>query len=47
MELNADAKTFLNSIKDKPVFESLPVAEARNLFREINSLIHLLKKNGR
>ena len=35
MELNADAKTFLNSIKDKPVFESLPVAEARNLFREI------------
>ena len=35
MELNADARAFLDSIKDKPAFESLSAPEARELFREI------------
>lgn len=37
MELNSEARAFLDDIADKPMFESLPVPEARALFREIAS----------
>ena len=38
MDINAEARAFLDRIKDKPTFESLPVAKARSLFREIASI---------
>ena len=38
MDINSEARAFLDSIEGKPTFESLSVTEARKLFREIACL---------